>query len=266
MQYTFSNFLAVRDLIIQNSILNQILAAYLSDRKEPIVVGKALKKLEGKLRNQVRKEKGDKLPNYIMADIVISLDKACKIGYSYEHYPTIWTSQREKPPFGNVTHMKAITNIIIQAYSFNAAHTDKIFSKLPKSLSNLLEINKISPNYWKTGFSKPIPKGTGKIVVQSELAEPYTILYRRLADWRIFNKILISIMKKGFVEMSNPKFGLLKVYHEPGKDQIRFYFNSYIDDSNFSVSVSCFDLTPERWEAQNYSIDIFTLRNIFSVG
>ena len=265
MKYKLQDFLALRTLIIHNSVLNPLLAASLSDNQSPVIVGKALVKLEGKLRSQLKAERGPKLPKYIMADILVSIGKDAKIGYSHLHFPPIWTSSLVTPNRGNISRLKSITQSVTKSYRINPAKADKIFTKLPPSLVNLLEENGMSSKYWYSGFSKTIKKSSSHRLNASELEKYYSALYRRLQDWRIFNKILISVIKKGFFEISNPDFGMLSVSRGcVGDDYLSISFVSYIDDTRQSAYLSCYNFTPTRWEVLNPSIDIFTLRKLFS--
>ena len=54
MKYAFKDFITIRTQILQNSILNSLLLAYLSASKGPVFVGKTLVKLEGELKKLVK--------------------------------------------------------------------------------------------------------------------------------------------------------------------------------------------------------------------
>jgi len=267
MPYIVEDFFTLRTAILNNSILSQLLAGIVSHTKTPIIVGKSLIWLKGVYRGIIKKEKGKngKLPNYIMADVRVQLIDGIKIGYSYQDYPIFWEKHLSEQDKLNVSTLKKIVKAISSQYKINASKADKIFSLLPESLVNLLETNNFSKNFWKNGFSKPIKQPPCNLIDEQELDKYYKLLATRLDDWRHFNSILISLAKKGYFEIENPKFGkILASSHPIDKNMVCFSFISYLDNTRSSAYINCFDLTPLRWEILNPDIDIFTLRKVFT--
>lgn len=267
MPYTADDFFSLRTSIVQNSILNPLLVGVITKEPEPIIVGKALVPLRGTYRRIVQKAKGPycKLPSYIMADIKVQLYPECRIGYSYNDYPIFWEHFTSSTGLESIQKLKKIVRIINQKYKISNSKADSLFSSPPKSLVNLLKVNKISPNIWKNGFSKKFEPVATAPIDDAELEAYYKNLQVRLNDWRNFNKILISILKNHEFKSDKLSFGSLSVRRITSEGKmLYFYFKSFYEPSPQSTYVNCCDLTPTRWEIINPAIDIFTLRNMFS--
>lgn len=219
MKYELSDFLTTRTQILQNSVLNNLLIAYLSSSKGPVFVGKTLIKLEGKLKDLVKEsneDKNKKLPNFVMVDVfAIINDVPAKIGYIYKDFPPVYfaypiTGIKEASKKSIIYYLKFISVLVCNSYFLNASSADKIFSKPPSSFLALLNYNKISINFWKTGFHKRIKTQSFEDVKESELEEYYETLNKRLSFWRNFNLLLIELIKKGRFKISHSEYGEVK--------------------------------------------------------
>lgn len=221
MKYELSDFLTIRTKILQNSVLNSLLIAYLSSAKSPIFVGKTLVKLDGKLKKMVKESKeGEKTPSFIMVNVFALInDVPATLGYIYKDFPPVFlgrtifsnTQKIKDTAKGSIIYyFKLLSTVICNIYPLNASSADKIFSKPPNSFSNFLEANGISTSYWQTGFPKKIKKVALKDVEKSELEEYYEALNKRLLIWRNFNLLLIELAKKGRSKISHSEYGEVK--------------------------------------------------------
>ena len=265
MKYQASDFLALRTLILKNSIFNALLVANLTGTRTPIVVGASLMRLDWKLRRLIKEKKGEKakFPRYIMANVVVTLGSSFDIGYSYQDYPIIFTKHVTIPGRSRINTMKELSRIIFSTYPMHSAKSDKIFSHLSKSLSTLLECSKISSNRWKNGFSKKLKEVSTEDISEIELETYYKQLKSRLMEWRTFNNILIGLNKEGRFEITNPAVGKLTVEKTVFDEQVYISCFSNIENTRLTTIANYHDLSPSCWDNISSDIDIFTLRNFF---
>lgn len=268
MKYQANDFLKLRSLILKNSIFNSLLVAYLLNTHTPVVVGKSLIRLEGKLRRLVKERKGEKakLPKYIIADIVVTLGLSFSIYYSYQDYPLIFIKNISVSGKSRVNALKNLSKTMFATYPFHASKADSIFSRQPKSLAILLEHSKISANFWKAGFSKKLREVSADDIYEEELDSYYKALISRLNDWRIFNNILIKLTIDGRLEIDNPKVGKLVAEKTVLNNRISVTFSDFRENTHLSTIAHYGDLSPTNWEKLNHDIDIFTLRRVFTTS
>lgn len=260
------DFLELRTLIIRNKVLNALLTAAMFTPNRPVFIGTSLIKLEGALRAYEKERKGPnaRLPRYVMANIVVSLGTTFSVGYLYNSSPIIWVKQVNRTGDTYIAALKNFTKIICETFSLNAAKSDKIFSRIPHSLTILLESQNISVNFWRIGSHKKISNVSPKFVDEAELKNYYKNLRSRLNDWRCFNLLLINRLKKGDFELDKPNVGKLTLSTTPLNNRLYISLASYTDDSRLSAIIPYDSLNPVDWERCNCEIDIFTLRKLFS--
>ena len=223
MKYAFKDFITIRTQILQNSILNSLLIAYLSASKGPVFVGKTLVKLEGELKKLVKESKefeDKKLPNFIMVNVFVLInDVPATLGYIYKDFPPVYLGRtifanmkiiKDTARKNIVYYLKLVSNVVYNVYSINASSADKVFSNPPSSFSTFLEANGISISFWQTGFSKKIKMVSLGDIEEDELDEYYEALNKRLLVWRNFNLLLIELIKKGRYTISHSEYGEVK--------------------------------------------------------
>lgn len=264
MNFQASEFLTIRTLIIRNKVLNTILASAITRPNAPITLGTALIKLEGKLRviEREKRTSNTSLPRYVMANIVVSLGKTFSIGYTYNNSPIIWVEHVNRNGETYIACLKNFTKYVCEKFSFNATHADRIFSRIPSSLTVLLESEHVSAHFWRTGITKKPAKIAAKIS-ERELEKYRSNLMTRLNDWRSFNIMLISIIKNRIFSLDCPAVGNLTLSRPLHDGMFYITFKSYIEEKQLSSIVHCDDLNPASWDKLNCEIDIFTLRKVF---
>jgi len=263
MTYRAEDFLTLRARILMNIVLNKLLTATLLDSHSPIAVGSSLMHLDGKLKKMMNKGPKTKFPQYILADIIVTLNTSVSIGYIYGDFPPVIKQNITRPGDNIIVCLKRISAYICQTYSLHAAKADKVFSDSPDSLRILLECEGISYNYWKTGFSKKLKGACPDDITPAELQNYRKVLENRLNDWRNFNKILIGLIKNGRFEISVPEFGSFTVEKAPLDTRMSCLFESAREITRILEVPHYKDFNPIDWEKANYAVDIFTLRKLF---
>lgn len=255
------DFFDIRERILKNSIYNLLLTAKLS-KKSMICVGKSLLQISPKLKAKL---KSTSKANYLMCNIFASLTPIFpKIGYSCgEPADITWTHYPKALPGGYISNLRTLSEEIFKAYQINASHQDKIFSNAPSSFFVFLEANKFSRNLWTVGFPKRIPKYVVPDNAETELTKYYNTLITRNIDWTIFNAILISLIKEDKFEAEKEGVGKLKISKTALNSQLHVEFTSYENDSHHSILVHEYDMNPSAWEAREYEVTLFDLRNMF---
>jgi len=251
MDYKAADFLNLRKQIVSNAILNKLMVATLSGTQEPINVGKALIRLNGKLRGAVCESKGPKgkIPSYVMVDIMVSLASSpAIISHKYKDYPEIVQHHSVAANLSCGAYLKNLTTAIMNSYDVNPAKADKIFSSLPESVSILLESSRISTNYWKTGFPKALKKVSRDDVILEELDEYYEALCSRLQAWRAFNSILISLVNKRHFVFEKPTIGKV-VADIMSKSEVLLFSKDYVTHEFQSHIVKYSTLSPIHWHS-----------------
>lgn len=255
-------FMDTRERIIKNSVLNKLLVAKLNSVYSPIVIGKSLVNINQKGRRLLAEQKGckAKLPKFAMASIVTSLSFPYQVGYSYSDI-RVWTSKLQRPRKGDIAILKSFASQICSIYHLNATSADKIFSKIPDSVIELLKQEGISSSYWRTGVKKEIKDLSQNTISKDEVNKYYSNLQRRLSDWRIFNSILIALVRNDSFKAETNE-GTLVVHKTPLDGIIRFEVRYTDHVETLSAIVPYSSLTPDDWDRLDYDIDIFLLRKI----
>lgn len=215
MKYTVNDFLNLRIRILRNSILNHLLVAVLSGNKGPIKVGTSIIRLEGELKNQIiaSKKENSNVPNFIKVDVEISLDTVpAVIQYSYKDFPPVCLRHNVTLEKSYTTYLRNLACKVCDLFSMNASKADKIFSALPKSLTLLLNSQKLSSYFWKSGIIRKASSTSTSDIDENELCAYYDNLRQRLSDWRNFNLLLINLISDKGLHIDKPRKGKMDVY------------------------------------------------------
>lgn len=263
MKYQAKDFLRLRNLILGNSVLNHLLVAHLLKQETPVFVGKSLTRIYGeKLKREIRESKSPyaKVPRFIMVDIWVSLKELpATIFHTYKDFSPVYQKHNVTLEDSYIAYLKKLATSIATIYSLNAAKEDKIFSKLPKSLSILLESNKVSSNYWKTGFSKRIKEVSLEEIDEKELEKYHEELRIRLSHWRSFNLILIELIKNKAFSFENPEKGKVCVHYLSNNQLILYYYSSVTKFFNSHI-IEIKNLSPVYWDSPELFLDIIGKR------
>ena len=250
--YSASDFILIREGILKNYILNKLLSESLtaSAPSQAFPVCTSIVRLTGKSRSELAKKK-EKLPNYIYATVQVKMANPCfTIGYSYPDIPDVWgnviTGKSNK-----IANLKFLTTLIFTTYPPVASQIDKIFSEMPKSLALLLEKGHISRYFWKRSLSRTIKPSTGDID-EEELNEYAERLKVKLLDIRIFNSILIDLLKKGKFEKEIPEVGKLTVDILKPDNTLHMLFVEHESNNLTSVLLVYSGLNPHFWEDADF--------------
>ncbi len=253
--YSPNDFILIREGILKNHILNRLLIESFhstsSFYSEPFPVGTSIIRLTGKSRSELAKKKA-KLPSYIYAEIQVKMTNPYFIiGYSYPGISDVWGKVITGKANNRVANLKFIATHIFTTYPPVASHTDKVFSEMPQSLAILLEQGHISRHFWKTSLARTIKHATGDIN-EEELNEYAERLKVKLLDTRIFNSILIDLLKKGKYEKEVPDVGKLTVNKIDRGGTLYMAFIDYESDAFNSMIWEYPDLTPLAWESSDF--------------
>lgn len=253
--YSPNDFILIREGILKNHILNKLLIESFNSAypvfSKPFPVGTSIIRLTGKSRSELAKKK-EKLPNYIYATVQVKMSNpSFVIGYSYPGIPDVWGKVINWQSNNRIANLKFLSTLIFTTYPPVASHIDKIFSEIPKSLCLLLEQGYISRDFWKTSLSRSIKHTTGDIN-EEELNEYAERLKVKLLDVRIFNSILIDLLKKGKFEKEVPDVGKLTINKIDRGGTLCMAFIDYESDAFNSMIWEYPDLTPLAWESSDF--------------
>lgn len=253
--YSPNDFILIREGILKNHILNKLLIESFHAAgpfySEPFPVETSIVRLTGKSRSELAKKKA-KLPSYIYAEIQVKMTNPYFIiGYSYPGISDVWGKVITGKANNRVANLKFIATHIFTTYPPVASHTDKVFSEMPQSLALLLEQGHISRYFWKTSLSRSI-KHTAGDINEEELNEYAERLKIKLLDTRIFNSILIDLLKKGKFEKEVPEVGNLTVNKINHDGTLYMAFVDYGNNSLSSMIWEYKDLNPLAWENSDF--------------
>ena len=253
--YSANDFILIREGILKNHILNKLLIESFNSTgpfySEPFPVGTSIIRLTGKSRSELAKKKA-KLPSYIYAEIQVKMTNPYfLVGYSYPGISDVWGKVITGKTNNRVANLKFIATHIFTTYPPVASHADKIFSEIPQSLCFLLEKGHISRRFWKTSLSRSIKHTTGDID-EEELNEYADRLKIKLLDMRIFNSILIDLLKKGKFEKEVPDVGTLTVNKINREGTLYMAFVDYESNTLSSMIWEYKDLNPLLWEDSDF--------------
>ena len=253
--YSANDFILLRQSILKNHILNRLLIESFHSEypvfSKPFPVGTSIVRLTGKSRSELAKKK-EKLPSYIYATIQVKMAPPCfVIGYSYPGISDVWGKVITGKSNNRVANLKFLSTLIFTTYPPIASHTDKIFSEIPQSLCLLLEQGHISRYFWKTSVPRSIKPITGDIN-EDELNEYANRLKTRLLDTRIFNSILIGLLKTGKFEKEVPEVGRLTVNKINRDDTLCMGFVDYESNILNSMVWEYSDLNPLIWKDSDF--------------
>ena len=247
--YKTNDFISLRTGILKNHILNKLLIANLKNRAT-LHVGNSLIRLAGKSRTELSK-RSEKLPSFICASVIVKMnDPYFKIGHSYPNITDVWGNVITAKGGSVVADLKYMATVIYTTYQPVAYKIDNIFSEAPRSLSILLEREKISRYYWKRGLSHSIKIPDGDID-ETELKEYFDRLTVKLLDLRIWNSILIELTKSKQFEKEIPEFGKLTAY-TLSPSEVHLVFVDYTNNNFTSMILEYADFTPLAWEKSDF--------------
>ena len=262
--YTANDFISIRASILKNHILNKLLIKSLESSSSAFShafpVGTSIVRLTGKSRAEMAKQK-EKLPNYIYATILVKMaNPHFTIGYSYPDIPDVWGNVITAKSTNVVANLKFLSTIIFTTYPPVASKEDKVFSDMPQSLCVLLEQDNISRYFWKRSLPRAI-KSSGGDINEEELNEYGERLKIKLLDTRIFNSILIDLLKSGRFEKEVPEVGKLTVDKIRPLSTLHMGFADYASNNFSSMIWEYADLTPLTWENSDFMPELRKLFN-----
>lgn len=260
MEFNVKDFLNLRTRILRNSVLNHLLIGYLYGTKEPIDVGTSIIRLEGRLRNQVRKSKGDnaKLPSFIKADIKVSLSSVpAEIMHCYQDFPPFYVKHNVALGKSYLSYLRLLSCKVCDLYSMNAAKADPIFSELPNSLAILLNSNHISTHFWKSGCRKRNSQEFLGEVDSCELESYHKALRQRLSDWRNFNYLLIKLISEKKFKIENSEKGQMIATCCMPEQQVHLFCSQADTSRFFSYIVDYHNLSPAAWDYEKDNLPEF---------
>ncbi len=256
---TLNDFTEIRELILKNSIYNRILIARLSNYSS-FTVASTLLTLRNETKEELKKDVHRKrLPTYALYNIVVKLNNSrnFSIGVEFPTHTIIWDY-----PNLNLKNYKELANFIYNKYSINPAKSDKIFSAIPYDMKCFLVINDYSYRFWYQGFSKKKRKVTEAQFDISKVDEYLGMLKRRNIEYRVFNTILLSLLKHGEYHNQKSGFGIVNIHPTSFKNKVYVEFDSELDFRIYSNIFPISVFSPTLWNTYDSDIDKFVLITI----
>ena len=249
---TLTEFTEIRDLILKNSLYNRILVAKLSNASD-FTVASTLLKLKTETKEELKKDvKRERLPTYALYSIIVKFNgnNNYSIGVQFPSHSVIWD-------FPNITlsNHKKLAEFIYTKYSLNPAKSDKIFSAIPNDSKTFLVANDYSSRFWYQGFSKKLKK-PDDLTFDTTKVEKYLVeLKRRNSEYRMFNTMLLGMLKTGRYEKKQPAFGSIVVSKSTVESNFYVTFDSELD---FRIYTGLFPISvfsPTLWDTYESDID-----------
>lgn len=249
---TLTEFTEIRELILKNSIYNRILVAKLSNAPT-FTVASTLLTLKSETKEELRKDVNrERLPTYALYNIIIRFNSTnnYSIGLEFPTHPIIWD-------YPNITlkSLKELAGFIYAKYSVNPAKSDKIFSAIPNDAKTFLVSNDYSSRFWYQGFSKKLKK-SDNLTFDNAKVEKYLLeLKRRNAEYRMFNTMLLGMLKVGRYEKRQPEFGSISIKKSTIDSNFYVTFDSELDFRMYSSLFPISVFSPTLWDTYESDID-----------
>lgn len=249
---TLTEFTEIRELILKNSIYNRILIAKLSSCSE-FYVASTLLKLKDETKQELSKDiKRKKFPTYALYDIVVKFHDYGNfgIGLRFPSHPIIW-----EYPSIPLKNLKELSKFVYEKYSVNPAKCDKIFSSLSHDTKLFFENNNYSSRFWHQGFSKKVSESEDIPIDIATINKYLDDLRKRNSEYRMFNTILLSMLKIGQYSKNQPGFGSIAVTDSIMEGKFYVIFNSYLDYRIYSELFPISAFSPSMWDTFESDID-----------
>ena len=249
---TLTELTEIRELILKNSIYNRILVAKLSNTPN-YTVASTLLKLKTETKEELKKDVNRKrLPTYALYSIIVKFNEVgnYSIGLQFPAHPVICDY-----PSISLGSLRKLAEFIYAKYSINPAKSDKIFSAIPSDAKTFLVSNNYPSRFWYQGFSKKLQSPDTPIFDNTKVDRYLEELRRRNSEYRMFNTILLSMLKVGRYEKKQPAFGSITVSNTTTESKFYVTFESELDFRTYSGLFPISVFSPPLWDTYESDID-----------